>query len=67
MAMHADHARATTLGLAVMGSFNHKTGAGYVAAKRGDYRDAIEKRKGRVHVVPELRYAEQGAQLVSTP
>ena len=38
-------------GLAVMGSFNHRTGAGYVAAKRGDYRDAIEKRKGRVHLL----------------
>ena len=37
--------------MAVMGSFNHKTGAGYVAAKRGDYWDAIEKRKGRVHLL----------------
>ena len=38
-------------GLAAMGAFNHRTGAGFIKAKRGDYWDAIEKRKGRVHLL----------------
>ena len=34
-----------------LGAFNHSTNSGYVAAHRGDYYDAIENRKARVHLV----------------
>jgi len=38
-------------GVPALGNFDHKKGTGYVPAKRGDYWDAIENRKARVHVV----------------
>ena len=34
-----------------MGGFDHRSGSGFVAAKKGDYHDAIDKRKARVHLL----------------
>ena len=34
-----------------MGDFDHAKGSGHVAAKRGDYWDALERRKARVHLL----------------
>ena len=38
-------------GLPAAGRFNHKTGAGYVKAKLGDYADAILNRKANVKLL----------------
>ena len=38
-------------GLPALGAFDHADGTGHVAAHRGDYYDAIENRKARVHLV----------------